>query len=365
MTQTYTVHGAHESYFTGKMEAYLRAKGIPYRNQPFSPTGLRDCASHTGVMQIPQIQCPDGSWLVDTTPTMQFFERSYDGPALSPEDPALRFVSRLIEDYGDEWLWRPAMHYRWSYKESARLASYWLGQHLTEYPLPSFAKTLFWRLRQTLVFVRGDGVNGRTRGAVEDSYLSTLDAMEAIFLGRPFLLGERPVEADFGLFASMYRHFFCDPASGRIMRERAPGVQEWVARMWNMTPERTAAGSMPSEIPTHLEPLMAAIAEIYLPYLLANEEAFAHAQHNVSYHVQGVGWTEPTKPYRVWCLNRLREEFAALATADRERVVQTIANAKAIDILDSTPASTPPPGLPELPIPAGHAAVPMDSWWRR
>jgi hypothetical protein len=29
-----------------------------------------------------------------------------------PLDPLVAFVSRLVEDYADEWMWRPAMHYR-------------------------------------------------------------------------------------------------------------------------------------------------------------------------------------------------------------------------------------------------------------
>ena len=34
-----------------------------------------------------------------------------------------RFVALLVEDYADEWLWRPAMHYRWSYAHDRELLS--------------------------------------------------------------------------------------------------------------------------------------------------------------------------------------------------------------------------------------------------
>jgi glutathione S-transferase len=364
MNEVYAVYGSHQSYYTGKMEAYLRAKGIPYRSVEFSPSRIRRAASHTGVMQIPQIECPDGTWLVDTTVVIDWFERTRPEPALSPKDPALRFLSLLLEDYADEWLWRPAMHYRWSYKESARLNAYWLGEHLGEAPGPSFVKTLYWRIRQPMFFVRGDGVTDRTADAVEDSYLSSLDALEAIFRTRPFILGERPVEADFGFFASMYRHFFCDPASGRIMRERAPGVQEWVARMWNMTAGRSAAGALPEGIPTGLEPLLGALADIYLPYLDANEEAFARAASNVSYQAQGVGWTEPTKPYRVWCLARLREQFAALGDDDRARVEGAFHRANSLAVLKNAARVAAPELVPPLPIPADSQRAAVDSWWR-
>ena len=36
----------------------------------------------------------------------------YENGTIYPADPMLRFAALLIEDYADEWLWRPAMHYR-------------------------------------------------------------------------------------------------------------------------------------------------------------------------------------------------------------------------------------------------------------
>jgi hypothetical protein len=67
------VYGTTASYYTGKLEAYLRAKGIAYRLEPFSQANMRRCAQHTGVVQVPQVECPDGSWLVDTTLIIEYF----------------------------------------------------------------------------------------------------------------------------------------------------------------------------------------------------------------------------------------------------------------------------------------------------
>jgi hypothetical protein len=46
------VFGTTVSYYTGKLEAYLRAKGIGYRLEPFSQSNIRRAASHTGVVQV-------------------------------------------------------------------------------------------------------------------------------------------------------------------------------------------------------------------------------------------------------------------------------------------------------------------------
>lgn len=97
----FVVHGSDCSYYTGKIEAYLRAKGIDYRLEMFTPLSMRRCVANTGVRQIPQVECPDGSWLLDTTPTIAYLESVCPEPKLSPADPVVRFVSLLLEDYAD------------------------------------------------------------------------------------------------------------------------------------------------------------------------------------------------------------------------------------------------------------------------
>src|SRR3954465_7786346 len=52
------VYGTTASYYTGKLEAYLRAKGVPYRLEPFSQANMRRAAPHTGLVQVPQAPRP-------------------------------------------------------------------------------------------------------------------------------------------------------------------------------------------------------------------------------------------------------------------------------------------------------------------
>ena len=89
---------------------------------------------------------------------------------------------------------------------------------MSERRAPEWLKRRYWRRRQLGTFVRGDGVGAATRGAVEATYLDLIDALEKSFARRPYVLGERPVEADFGLFGSVFRDFGCDPAPARVMR---------------------------------------------------------------------------------------------------------------------------------------------------
>ncbi|MFN8599633.1 MAG: glutathione S-transferase family protein [Candidatus Binatia bacterium] len=359
------VYGTDCSYYTGKLETYLRAKGIAYRLEPFNERNMRRAARHTGVVQIPQVECPDGSWLADTTPILAYFERTRPEPSFTPRDPATAFASLLIEDYADEWLWRPAMHYRWSFPTTAALMSAWLAEHVSERRAPEWLKRLYWRRRQLGTFVVGDGVTPATRVAVEAAYLDdTLATLEPVFLVRPFILGERPTAADFGFMAPLFRHFFSDPAPGRIMRERAPAVHEWVARMWNLRPERVAAMPMPERIPDDLGRLFATIADVYLPYLDATAAAYANGEKRVTYDVRGTAITEPVKPYRVWCRDRLRDALLALDATARGSVERALGAAATARL--TTPSAKPVENLiAELPLTAPPKAKPVDSWWRR
>jgi glutathione S-transferase len=359
------VFGSTASYYTGKLEAYLRAKGIPYRLEPFSESNMRRCARHTGVVQIPQVECPDGSWLVDTTLIIEHFERVCPEPAVTPRDPAVAFTSRLIEDYADEWLWRPAMHYRWSFPETARLMSAWLAEHLAERRVPQWVKRWYWRRRQYGTFVEGDGVTDDTRAAVEGFYLDTLATLESIFARRPYVLGERPTEADFGFFAPLFRHFFCDPAPARIMRERAPGVHEWVARMWNLRPDRFDSMPLPDRLPDDLGALCDAVTGVYLPYLDANAAAYAKSEKLVRYQVRGTTFTEPVKPYRVWCRDRLQCRLAELDEGARADVQRVIGSDEALVRLATPSPKRVDNMIASLPLTARRESKPVDSWWRK
>jgi hypothetical protein len=214
-----------------------------------------------------------------------------------------------------------------------------------------------------LTFVRRDGVTASTWHATEAVYLETLAALESILRARPFVMGDRPTPADFGFFGSMFRHFSSDPTPARIMRRNAPAVYEWVARLWNISPEVYSARPMPARIATDLRPLLDAVGEAYLPYLEANESAFAAGARRVGYQALGVTWEEPTKPYRVWCLDRLRREFDALDAAARAAVA-TAVGAAAVRVLASPSRGVVPSVVDPLPISGRRAAKPVDSWWR-
>lgn len=314
------VYGSRVSYFTGKLEAYLRYKNIAYELLPTPYGQARMLREKVGAVQMPIVERDDERWMSDTTPILLEIEREQPVPSILPPDPVVNFITALIEDYGDEWLWRPAMHYRWSYRRDRRFISDLLAEEVG-----GFSKAPLWLKRRRIAhrqftnFVVKDGVNDATRPHVDQTYLNALDAMSAMLEHRPFLLGNAPSLADFGMMGPMFRHFGQDPTPADIMRQRAPLVFEWVARMW-----RAAGVEEPrflSEVPSDAAELLRETCETHLVQLAANADALSQWASHFAATIQGYRYENlPVSRYRLWCLEQLRAGFAELGSESQQTV---------------------------------------------
>lgn len=345
----YVMYGLSCSYFTGKLEAYFKNKGLPYRSVEMTTGQFRKCSIATGISQLPCVQAPDGTWLTDTTAILDHFENGDCGPRVRPKDPATAFLSLLLEDLFDEWFWRPALYYRWSPEEDSRLMSRWLARTLLrDQRRPLFLRRRFMLKRQRIVYLKKDGVTKETAPAIEALYLDSLRALNAIFAERPFLFGDRPCEADYGLFGPFFRHFFCDPTPGALMREHAPHLAHWVTRLWATRPAEVEKASPIAGVPADLGFFFNMVSNDYLPYLEANAQAVTSGAKMVRYRSQAVDWEIPTAPYRAQCLNELKQRFTALDSDGASRVASFLSD-DAINTLRGTitrfEAAASKPGL--------------------
>ena len=315
-----TVYGSSISYFTGKLENYFRIKGIPYTLQAM--TG-RDHApivrQNTGSTQMPAVLLGNGRWMTDSTAIIHWFETEFPTPAITPTDPLPRFFSLLLEDYADEWLWRPAMHYRWHYSAGARYASAHLADELAaNVPLPAMLKRRLITLRQRHGYTSGDGIRRSAVPGVETLYRRTLHQLETILRCRPFLLGSAPSLADIGFSGPVFRHFALDPVPAQIMRQEAPAVWEWAARLWNYRCSDQSP-SLQAGIPSDWGPILDDIGGHYLPYLCANIDAVSAGEKRFDARIGGVHYRRArSSRYRVWCLAQLRSHFNSLPPADQK-----------------------------------------------
>jgi glutathione S-transferase len=354
------LYGSTISYFTGKLEAALLYKEIDYRLEPMRSQAQRGLIPQaTGVFQMPALQLEDGRWLTDSTLILQWLDQAYPQYSLLPQDPVMRFISLLLEDYADEWLWRPAMHYRWHYApDAARLSRHISEELLSDMPGPLWLKQFFVRQRQRRLFTVGDGVSADTRAHVQGIYLNNLEALEAILAKRPFMLGARPSLVDIGFFGPMFRHFSQDPTPAALMQARAPHTQAWVARMWASRGSEMQ-GDWMQALPQDFAPLLRDIGQAYLPYLLANAQAVAHGRKRFDVALQGCAYRHVrTSRYRLLCLEMLQHHFAALSAGQRADLETVLGDSGISSVLHAPlPASSGvdvathsafAPGLPML-----------------
>ena len=241
---SYTLYGAEISYYSGKIRAYLRYKGIPFEEVPSSRDVYKDVIlPRVGWPVIPVIVTPEDETLQDTSEMIDFFEERFPEAPVCPEGPRQRVVALLIEVYGDEWLKLPAMHYRWN--------------HNTDWIVPQFGalsapeadlETQRAIGERTCKPFRGSlpvlGVTEETIPAIEASYEALLGELDRHFAAHDYLFGSRPSIGDYGLIGPLYAHQFRDPASGALMERLAPRVVDWVRRM--LDPEPRAGASCPT-----------------------------------------------------------------------------------------------------------------------
>ena len=318
----FTLYGPELSYFTGKMEGVLRYMQLPYDRVTRGPIGEVDDLS--GTAQVPALVLGDGRVLTDSTPMMEWLHAQNPAAPIIPSDPAGAYLSWMLDDYADEWLWRPAMHYRWDYAESAKHQSRVLAdadEGDLPIPVPNALKRYLICNRQRKLFTRGDGVCTETWDHVESVFYNTLSQFSQILKSRPFLLGDRPSIADFGFFGPMFRHFAMDPTSARIMRETASPVFEWVARVWNARVDDLGDRELLNHVPDDWDPILRSIGSQYLPHLRANANAWQTGREKFDVTIEGVAYHNiRMSEYRVWCLDELRRRFEALDSSDQEKV---------------------------------------------
>ena len=75
---TLRVYGSELSYYTGKLEAYLRYKEIPHERLAMTSHLFRVTVPRaTGAAQMPAVELPDGRWMTDTTPIIDWCETTW------------------------------------------------------------------------------------------------------------------------------------------------------------------------------------------------------------------------------------------------------------------------------------------------
>ena len=131
-----------------------------------------------------------------------------------------------------------------------------------------------------------------------------------------YLFGSRPSLADFAWFGQL-SEMATDPTPMRIMRAKAPFTDHWVRRLDDASGVEGEWYPNERELGGMAEALLKIAGELYLPFLVANAEAFAKGLERLEMNVWGLSYALTPFKYQVKCLQLLRDKFSALDADSR------------------------------------------------
>lgn len=311
MADTYRIFGSELSPYSVKVRSYFRYKGLPHEWIVRNTENQAEFDGYAKLPLVPLVVTPEGTALQDSTPILEHFEERFPEPGIHPADPALRFLSALIEEYGDEWCNKPMFHYRWFYQPDQESAARRIAQsmmpNLAPESLGGALEMVRGRMVPRLTFV---GSSAQTKDQIEASFRRQLDILEAHLQTRQYLFGARPAFGDFGLYAQLYQ-CSTDPTPGALMRSRSPRVIGWIERM--LDPKDEGGFEPWSALAPTLTPLLRdEIGGVFFPWTVANAAALASGQKEFSLQLEGKPFSQETQKYHAKSLHALRQRYAAV-----------------------------------------------------
>jgi glutathione S-transferase len=114
----YLLYGSRASYYTMKVFAYLRYKGLPFDLVKVTDQIAEDVIKPLtgGWRVVPVLYGPDSGYVQDSSLILDRLESLHSQHSIQPTGLKQRVVAALFELLGDDWLVFPAMHYRWNFK---------------------------------------------------------------------------------------------------------------------------------------------------------------------------------------------------------------------------------------------------------
>ncbi len=303
--------GLEVSPYTMKVRAYFRFKNIPFEWLPRTRKNEKLFQAHAQVQLIPMVFLPDGTAMQDSTLIMEHIEAAHPEPSMYPEDPALNFISALMEEFGDEWCNKLMFLPRWFHEEdqfatakriaSEMLSESWFGSVAT----PVMARLIVRRMRPRLSFA---GASDTNRPHLEAGFKSLVTKLDAHLANRSYLLGGRPSFGDFGIWGNLYQAW-TDPTAGGHIKETAPNLNTWIERMLVPGVESDFE-TLEALWPTLLPVLRDEVGDRFLKWSVTNDKAWKAGEPETSLEMNGAPYRQKTFKYHSFSLGELKRKFA-------------------------------------------------------
>ena len=311
-SSTYRLIGRPESGYSVKVRSALKYKNIDFKwLDRFKNSKLYQ--KHAKVQLIPLMLLPDGSAMQDSTPILEYLEENHPSPSLYPSDPAVRFLSELMEEYGDEWGNKLMFYYRWTYPADQQRRGKSLAAGLIEGAglgwlkprlLPLGKRWLIKRMVPRMAFA---GANENNAPLLIESFANLVDMLDVHLAERPYLFGGRPAMGDFGLWGQVYQAWL-DPSCEAILKERGPNVVKWIERMQDPTGEGEFESL--SSLDSTLRPVFEReLGPRFLAWSDANAKAWHLKESRTELEMDGRRYVQKTFKYPAGTLEILKDKF--------------------------------------------------------
>ncbi len=314
MNERHRIFGLELSPYSVKVRSYFRYKAIRHQWIVRSGEVQSEFAKYAKLPLVPLVVSPSGEAIQDSTPIIEAYEATFPEPSIHPREPLARFVSVLLEEFGDEWGNKWMFHYRWAREVDQLSAAGRIARasapRVTEEQHAALTASIRERMIGRVWFV---GSSPETAPQIEDSFHETVDLLDAHLATRPYLFGARPAFADFGLWGQIY-NAWTDPTPGAWLEGRAGNVLAWVQRM--LFPRAEGDFEPWADLASTLTPLLERqVGRLFLPWSVANAAAIDSGAEEFTVELAGKKWTQKPQKYHAKSLAALRARYGAAKEA--------------------------------------------------
>ena len=323
---TVRLFGTEPSFYTRKAALSLTWAGIAFADLLKTRANKAEVeAGAGGYHRFPVLDPGEGPWITDSTRIGLWASERVPGRALLPEDPALRILVRIAEDWMDEWFLRAAILFRGQSAETrafvARVGALnFLGLRQGDVP-DADAEAMIARLVPGIerFFLESCATNGVTGDGVAATR-ALLEGSAAALQGvlRPFLFGARPSLADMALWGFLDSGLLWEPEARAWAERQAPHLVAFHISLREMAQAQASPGTWPdlAEAAAGIAPLLGGAAFGFAGFLADNRAALARGEKRLM--LDGVD--VPARGFTEKCRREVAAEVAALAPADRARL---------------------------------------------
>ncbi len=316
------------SPYSCKLRTYLNYKEIPYQRMRINLKAYYNTiVDKVGMSIMPVIITPFEQVMQDTTPIMEVFEKQYKDKSCIPDDSRLAFIMTLLEDFGDEYLTRFSMHYRWGNDITRTTLSHRLARSMSYGDVNMHAKKV-----APMVLGRQSGFDGplglkdeEARESLDKQLIDLLSILDSHFEEHQFLLGDRPSLADFAVYGHFQAHLFQDPYSAAIMEQYGSRTCNWLDTISEFGDERgliqqTQFGSwldLDEKTHTTLNSLLLFVGRTYIPFSAGTALASSQGNKTFKANIYDLEVEFSTFQYRAWAFENVQNTYQALTLQDK------------------------------------------------